>query len=275
MENVIITGSHGFIGSNIKNFLSRNGYNVIPMYQDTIADLTKMYIFFVENKPDSLINCGSYGNMANHDIEYKIIEANINQVFNILYMMKGLPLKGFINFSSSSVTLPHTTMYSASKRAGEEICKAFVNKYKMPIVSVRPSTIIGPSEQSAHLIPTLINSALSKKQMPYVGYPTHDYVDVRDVSSAIELLLPQCNNLKGQIIDIASGSAVSNDAVRFIVEDITKSKVPVKHVKNMRAYDVPNWHGNPMVLEGLGWKRKYSLRDSIKDMVDYESLRTN
>lgn len=273
MENVIVTGASGFIGSNICETL-KDKYNVYKLSREFLYNPDFSKEFIKKTKADYIIHCAAYGNMSDQDNNVHIMQANIANIFNLLTVSGGR-LKGFVNFSSSSVTLTYTTMYSATKRAGEEICKAFVNMYDMPIVSVRPYTITGPGEQSAHFIPTLIHSALLKKQMPYVGYPTHDYVDVRDVVSAIELLLPQCNKLKGQVIDIASGSAISNDGVRFIVEDLIKTKIPVKHVKNMRAYDVQNWHGNPMILDGLGWKRKYRLRDSIKDMIDYESIRKN
>lgn len=273
MENVIVTGASGFIGSNICETL-KDKYNVYKLSREFLYNPDFSKEFIKKTKADYIIHCAAYGNMADQDKNVHMMQANIANVFNLLTVSGGR-LKGFINFSSSSVMLSYTTMYSATKRAGEEICKAFVNMYDMPIVSVRPYTITGPGEQATHLIPTLIRSALTKKQMPYVGYPTHDYVDVRDVVSAIELLLPQCKKLKGQVIDIASGSAISNDAVRFIVEDITKSKVPVKYVNNIRKYDNDTWCGNPMVLDGLGWKRKYRLQDSIKDMIDYESIRTN
>lgn len=275
MENVIVTGANGFIGKHLVNQLRNAGHTVAIINHESFEEPTKLQKELHKFNPKYFIHLAAYGNMAYHTDDFMIAEANVFNLQRLLYIASKLKLKGFINVSTSSVTLKKQTMYSATKAAGEDICRGFVDMYGLPIVTVRPYTIIGPNEPSAHFIPTLIHSTLTGERMPYVGYPTHDYVDVRDAVTAIYTLLPHCREMKGNIVDIASGSAISNDAVRFIVEDIMGKKANINYVQSLRDYDTENWRGNPMMLESLGWKRQYSLRDSIKDMVEYESLRAN
>jgi dTDP-glucose 4,6-dehydratase len=182
-------------------------------------------------------------------------------------MTRNIPYKGFLNFSSSSVTLPYETFYSATKAAGERLVRAFVNKYDKPVFSVRPYTVIGVGEQSEHLVPKLIHSCLTQSEMPFVKDATHDFIGVNDLCNAVITLMQYADKLKGQIVDIGTGVSTTNNEVLKIVEKLTKKKANIKLVKSLRPYDTKDWKADPGVLELLGWI-PHKLESIIEDMVN-------
>ena len=115
------------------------------------------------------------------------------------------------------------------------------------------------------MIPKLIDSCFTQKDMPFVGEPTHDFIDVRDVISAIEIL---ARDDERRTVNVSSGISISNDEVSAVVEDCTGLCANIKRKKGiMRSYDTPNWKVDNSEMVKLGWKPKYTLKDSIKEMV--------
>lgn len=260
----LVCGASGFIGSHLVKRLESEGHEVECLrIRESIAT-SRMK----SNNYDYIFYLSSYGNMNYHDNDLEIINANILALYYLLHDTKNTFYKSFINFSSSSVMLPYETMYSATKAAGERIVKAFVNKYDKPIINVRPFTVIGKGEQPDHLIPKLINSCIKGDQIPFTGSATHDYIGINDFCEAVVKLLPQCEQLKGQTVDIGTGKKTYNEEVYNIVRRITNKIPNVVRVETMRPYDTDNWVADPTVIKSLGWEPKQSLEDVIKSMVD-------
>lgn len=244
-----ISGSHGFVGRQLAERLTnwepldRSG--VIPEGVNMVFDLA------------------TYGNLASQEQDArKIYDANLNRLFNSFTN----PDTSFIYISTSSVTRPIQTLYSASKKAGEEFVKLKAQEgYKVAIV--RPGTVIGVNEQREHLIPTLIRSCLEEEKMPFIGWPTHDYIDVGDFVEAL-LYIPEKGILNGETYEIAAGVAVSNLEVKDIVEKVTGKKANIREVESMRDYDDKQWVLNTERIRSLGWEPKKTLEQSVKEMVD-------
>lgn len=249
-----ITGSSGFLGTNLCKVLQ--GLRKIP-HQDigktNIKDCKNFYFL------------SAYGNMHFHTEDSKIVKANVSDLIHILKQIDWIKLNSFIFISTSSVKRKTHTMYSRTKRAAEELLLSFMEKYNAPISILRPLSITGVGEQKKHLIPTLINCALTGRQMPFVPNATHDYIDVSDVVSAIMLLSER--RMKG-IFEAGNGVAVTNQEVRELVEAETGKKIKVKLVSNMRSYDSSEWVSTNFRLRQLGWKPKKTLKQIIKEMVN-------
>lgn len=268
MIKVAITGWNGFIAQHLDKALRKQEFTVVGVPRTILYDMPKLVEFFDINKPDYIIHTAAYGNKFNQTNDLETIYANVIATLNLLEMTRDIPYKGFVNFSSSSVGLPYETFYSASKAAGERLVRAFANKYNKPVFSVRPFTVIGKGEPSEHLVPTLIKSCLTGSEMPFVGAPVHDYVDVDDVCDAVITLLQYSDKLHGQIIDIGTGISTSNAEIKKLVESVTGKKATVKNVQSLRPYDTHTWVADPKVLSFFGWKPTRTLRETIQSMVN-------
>ena len=248
----------GVIGTRLKKELVSSlplDYTHIP--HDKIST-TKLEDF------DYLFFLSTYGNMYSHDDEDKMFQANITDLINILVEAKKHPFKSFVYMSSSSVKLRRPTTYSRLKKAGEEILLSQMDKYHLPILIVRPFSVTGVGEQKEHLIPTLIDSCFTGKLVNFVPEPKHDYIDVSDLVKGILNLSTQ--GVKG-IYEFGSGVSYSNQEVLDIVEKVTKKKANINVVDSMRSYDTTDWKSTNFKARGYGWLPKYTLEDSIKEMV--------
>lgn len=248
-----ISGSNGVMGEHLVARLEQLEHRV------TRVDRSGIY----KGKVNYFFDLAAYGNMVYHDDVDEIYKANL------LRTMKSIKNKygGMVYVSTSSVNLPKQTHYSLSKKMAEDFIKFQVNEINLPIVITRPFTVIGPGEQPAHLIPTLIRSCFTRQEMPFVGEPVHDFIDVRDVCDALIILAQNANKLRGQVFDIGSGEMYTNTEVKEIVEDICGSPANTSVVKKLRSYDTKDWKADSIPLIKLGWNPKYTLRQSIKDMV--------
>ena len=267
MIQAAISGSNGFIGQHLMKRLKQAEINPVPILRNYLFDIKLLNQFLYEKKIDYIIHLAAYGNHYNQQEDFKTIFSNIMGLANLLEASKGIEYKGFINFSSSSAGLSYETLYSATKGSGERIAKAFVNKYDKPIVSVRPFTVIGKGDNPDHLISKLINSCIEGNHIQFIPHPVHDYIGVSDFCDAILLIMEQINELKGETIDIGTGTQTSNQEILEIVESLTDKPANVNIVEEMRTYDTDKWVANPSRIIQLGWRQNQTIRQIIKEII--------
>ena len=243
---VLCTGSSGFIGQALCKELTKQGHLVQSLPRDW-KEIPKF---------DWLFHLGAYGNMYYQDNRSEIFRVNVVRTFELLEATKFLEYEKFVYISSSSVTLPIQTLYSACKKAVEML----IASYNKPIVIIRPYSVTGVGEQKEHLIPILINAVFTGKRVDLVPDPKHDFIDIEDlVNTIIEA--------KQGIISAGSGISYSNQEVLEIVEDVIGRKANIHIVSSLREYDTTDW------LSPQCYGKK-SLEQSIKEMVkEYEKQR--
>lgn len=254
MEKVYVTGFNGFLGSHL-----------IKRFKDPIC-IPHEEIKNIKLQPyDRFFFLSAYGNMAWHDDDEKIYQANIKDLIYIL--TSRATYKGFKSFtyiSSSSVKLPIQTMYSRTKRAAEEILLAFMEKHKVPIQIIRPFSITGVGEQKEHLIPKLIESAYDGSLVNLVPEPMHDFIDVEDV---VDGIINLAEHSQRGVFELGTGIQYSNLQVKEIVEKLA-GKINVKIIPQERDYDTTNWVSTNFKARSWGWLPKKTLEQSIKEMID-------
>lgn len=258
-----ITGANGFIG---KKLLNRLPELIAIPHQDIIAtDWSKATkIFFLS----------TYGNLASHNNSDDILRANIIDLCFVLSSVNWEKIESFVFLSTSSVKLKRQTMYSRTKKAGEELLLSYMEKYNAPITIVRPLSVTGVGEQKEHLIPTLIKSAITGDEMPFVAEPTHDFINVDDL---VEGVLNLSSNQAKGIFELGTGKSVSNLDVFTLVkrEAVANgfSQPNIKLVKSLRDYDNEKWVCENFKARGWGWLPIKSLELSIKEM--FHDIRQN
>lgn len=252
MEN-FITGSSGFLG---KALLKKIEATAIP--HDKIQTLS--YSNF-----DKFFFLSAYGNLAHQNDVSEMVKANLLDVAYTLEAIKDKHFNSFIFVSTSSVKLKNQTVYSRTKRAAEELCLAYRERYNLPICIVRPYSITGVGEQPSHLIPKLIGSCLYGDAIDFVAEPVHDFIDVDDMTDALVTLAE--NSAEG-IYEIGSGIGTSNQEVQRIVEEITGKRSNTRRVSSMRDYDTRDWVCRENKAFSFGWSPKKPLLLSIREQVD-------
>ena len=166
--------------------------------------------------------------------------------------------------------------YAVARVAQEMLSKVFVDTYGMEIVMTRSFNHIGPRQEEKFVIPGFIRRVLDvRKAGESVGEIetgnlsiVRDFVDVRDVVRAYHLLLTK--GRKGEIYNICSGKGrILEEIVDMIANEVGVKISTRTNSKFIRPNDNMEIVGSPYKIETeLGWKRRFDLAWTIKDMVE-------
>lgn len=249
----ICTGSSGFLG---KHLIKR-----LP----NVATVGHQFIDQFKFDAKRIFFLSAYGNMSTHTDENKIVQANVLDLIHVLKSIDWKTKPTIVFISTSSVKLKHQTFYSRTKKMAEELLLAYMEKYDSQILIIRPMSITGVGEQEEHLIPKLIDSCLNGTEMPFVGEPVHDFIDVEDFVDGVMCLVE--SGASG-IFEIGTGVGISNEEVKDLVELTIGKDANIKRVKSMRKYDSKDWVSKNMKIREFGWRPEKSLYLSIKEMYE-------
>ena len=235
----LIRGSHGFLGSRIKE-----RFNCVEIPRSLIVPK-----WWIKQEPKTLFYCAGYGNMNWQTEEEEIRKVNFE---DLIHLFSELPEMTIVYFSTSN----GNPVYLKSKRRGEALSD----------VVIRPYSVTGVGEQKEHLIPIAIDCAFTGKTLTLDPNPVHDFIDIEDLLDALDLVKD-----KPGIYEVGRGRQVTNKYVIELIEEITKKKIHTSLVRGLRAYDKSNWCADISKLEKLGWKPKKSLKQSITEQInDYK-----
>lgn len=277
-SNILISGSHGFIGTALIKSLAKK-HNVYIIVRELLDDPTALTEYIRKINPEYIYHLASYGNHSFQDKDMDTIATNTIKTFLLLNSLKdsGVQLKGFINFSSSSVygksahvmtenspTIP-LTMYGATKLATEHIARVFAQKYHIPLVTVRPFSVYGEGEASFRFIPTVISRIRDGEPLTLDPLPVHDWIYIDDFVDAVGIVVKNIGKLQGKSVNIGSGKEYRNLKVVYELETISGKDAKINKVTGLRDYDTKtSWKSRNDTLIKLGWKPKYSLKQGLR-----------
>ena len=209
--NILITGHKGLIGSHLFRELSKyHNVSGIDLYDCDYNNKTKKY--------DVIIHC------AAHCLIREVIKTpglaleNINSTFSTLELAKIHKAK-FIYFSSSRVEHNQHNPYIASKRAGEELVKAYAKCYGIEYIIIRPETVWGRTNDNyKRVIPQWIETIKNNRVVTIYGDKNKQLspIHVEDFVEIFIEVLENFNTYKGQEISISGRILKAVNIVKMI-----------------------------------------------------------
>lgn len=168
--------------------------------------------------------------------------------------------------------------YAVARVSQEQLSKVYVDAFNMQIIMTRSFNHIGPRQDERFVIPSFIKRIIEIKRLGLAegeietGDLTiiRDFVDVRDVVDAYYKLLMK--GTVGEVYNICSGNAIClSDVVKMIADEIGLAVKTKTNMSFIRPNDNREIVGTPYKIETeLGWKRKWTFRNTIKDMIKYQ-----
>lgn len=305
---VLVTGADGFIGSHLCDMLLKNNHDIIAVSRNfkkitnekydfakihpykvdvtNFSDLTKTII---ENKPEIIIHLAgetshkkSFENpMYDVDVNLKstlcILETiqksklNCKFILGSTFIVVGKP--DFLPINET-VNCNPTTVYGTTRLASEHLCKVYQNVYDLDIMSFRITNAFGPREQ--YLTPTknalnyLIYQAYIGKDVTIYnnGKFFRDVIFVTDVISALQTIIE--NGKSGNLYWISSGNKTWFYEIAQWLEELTNCKIKyVDPPSYTNKVDVGNFVVDNSKLKSLDWNLKISVKEGIKQTLDY------
>ena len=219
------------------------------------------------------------------------LDNNIKSTFNLLeYSRNHLPnLKTFFYFSTDEVFGPAlgdtlykewdrhnpTNPYSASKSAAEQICIAYENTYKTPLMIVNVMNAFGERQHVEKFIPLCIKKILNGDKVYIHSYPdkkksgTRFYIHGRNIAEAVLFLIK--NGKIGEKYNISGEKEVSN---------LEMAQLIAKFMDKELEYEMVDFHsdrpghdlrygldGNK--LFNMGFKLPLNFEESLRKTVEW------
>jgi dTDP-glucose 4,6-dehydratase len=212
-------------------------------------------------------------------------------------------LKRFVYFSTDEVFGPapgtitykerdrynSTNPYSASKAAGEEMCVSFENTYKLPIFITHTMNVFGQRQHPEKFIPMCIRKIRNGENVTIHSDPSRTvpgsrfYVHAADVADAMYFLLHLTSEQEAKVHEPDWGDAKCpkfNVVGKEEIDNLTLAKYIANAEDKELNYEMVDFHssrpGHDLryglsgdYMKNLGWQPKYTLRERIKEVVDW------
>ncbi len=266
MKKIYLSGSEGFIGSHLTEYLIKKNYKVTSLVlynsfgkngwlEDIDEKLKKNlniiygdvrdknFLINSTKNHDAIIHLGAliaipYSYLAPESY----IQTNINGAINILDAAKINKIKKIIFTSTSEIygraktfpikenaTVDPRSPYSASKISADQIALSYYYSFKSPVTIIRPFNTIGPRQSERAVLPTIINQFIDNKKSIKIGNQNtkRNLNSVFDIVRGFELALKTKKKISGEIINLGSEFELSIKDLINIVGKIEKKKVRI------------------------------------------------
>jgi nucleoside-diphosphate-sugar epimerase len=212
----------------------------------------------------------------------ELFEANIEgtaSLMNALAKTKALVVLG----SSGSVygepeALPLTEtqpcnpndLYGITKLTSEQIVRVKALKAGLPFINARIFNVVGPGQSESHVAGRFAAQLAASAKTLSAGTleTTRDFIDIRDVASALLLLAEKGE--RGTTYNVAGGKETH---IHFILSELLRISGLTGQVEvvsnDAQAAGVSRHVAKTSRLRKLGFQPAYSLSQSLEDLFNY------
>ena len=236
---ILLTGSDGFIGKNLKKYLEVRNHTIIEIDRNSGNDLLTCDLKYDVDWVIHLAGIAGVRDSLENPTEYWTQNVIASQrVFDHFKDTK------ILYASSSTAYEPWRNPYAMSKYSMEQIAPK-------QSVGMRFTTVYGPGARDTMLIPRIL-----RNDVPYINTNhSRDFIHVDDLVRAIDTLIK--SNLTG-VTDIGSGTTNN------LVELIEYFGIDCERVVGEQTERLDNLADNTL-LNKIGWSPKINLYDYIKE----------
>ena len=299
--NCLVTGSCGFIGSNLVDMLVSQGHSVVGIdnlssdahdyfyyndkatyYEYNITDCVMCSDVFERHRPDAVFHLAAEARIQNCiNDSGKCMETNVLGTETMLSLAKKHSAKRFIFMSTSAIygmrDSPNLESdasdclnpYSLSKLFGERLCRMYSNLYRLDTVCFRGFNIYGdrmPSKGQYALVLGIFQRLINEgKSLTIVGdgNQRRDFIHVSDVCSGLIAGANAPQRQNGEVYNLGSGENYSVNEIANMLATARNHKVPHTHIPPRNGEARITLANISKIKAYLDWKPKTTLKEWI------------
>lgn len=307
MNKAIVTGAAGFIGSNLVDSLLRRNYRVLGI--DNLSTGKLSFLDSASHNPEfrfvnvDLLTCRKlethfqgadvvFHLSANADVRFgpnnpsKDFEQNTLVTHKVLEATRICRVKNFVFSSTGSVygenrMIPtpedapfpiQTSLYGASKLAGEGLVEAYSEAFGIRSWIFRFVSILGPRYSHGHVYDFYKQLKIHPDYLTILGngQQKKSYLHVNDCLEAIFLALQSANS-GIEIFNLGHDNFCEvKDSAAWICDELNLN--PVLDF----GMEIRGWIGDsPLIwldtskIKSIGWIPSFSIEESVRDTVSF------
>lgn len=304
--NLLVTGGAGFAGSNfIRHILKKYpDYRIInldkltyagnlnnlkdiegnPNYnfiKGDIADERTVKKVLRNNQIQVIINYAAETHVDRSIIDPSaFIRTDVIGTYNLLEGVKEFKIAKYLQISTDEVygslkkgkftedsPFKPNSPYSASKAAGDLLCRSYIKTYNLPIIVTHACNFYGPFQYPEKLIPLFITNLLEGEKVPLYGDGRNirEWLYVLDHGNAIDFLLHK--GQVGEVYNIGSGVEKQNiEITRLLLSELGQGEKMIEYIKDRPAHDL-RYALDFSKIKKLGWQPEYDFEQAIKETI--------
>ena len=307
MQNILVTGGAGFIGSNFARYMLKKypAYRIVvydkltyagnldnlrdleanPHYafvRGDICDATAVEGAVRAHAIDMIINFAAETHVDRSIMDpdafiqtdvygtYVLLEAA--KKFGLRYHQVGTDeVYGWVAEGSSKEDdrlLPRSP-YSASKAGADLLIYAYNVTYGVPVTLTRGANNIGPYQYPEKAVPLFVTNAIDNLPIPLYGdgKQMRDYQFVLDHCEAIDLVAH--HGTLGEVYNVGTGIETHNiDMARLILKLLGKPESLIQHVPDRPGHD-RRYALDVSKLRALGWQPTHNFEQGLEKTVKW------
>ncbi len=221
-----------------------------------------------------------------HDFPRSAFEVNTRGTFNVLEACVANGVKRLVYSSSASVygnalSIPMTedhpfnnrTFYGATKIAGEQMCRAFHERYGLPYVGLRYMNVYGPRQdyKGAYVAVAMkILDRIERGLPPIVygdGSQTFDFIAVSDVARANVLAMQA--DTTDRFYNIGSGEGTTIQALTELLMELAGCRLPIQYEPAGQTFVTKRIGDSQRAAAELGFRANASLREGLLRLIEW------
>ena len=307
MQNVMVVGGAGFIGSNLCDVLLKEGYSVICVdnlmrgtkanikealnndhfvfYQADAADQSQISALMKAHQIDYVFHLA-----ANSDIQASAkdptveFDSTLSTTWSLLSAMRENNIRKMFFASTSAVygekcdtllsedltLLQPISYYGAAKTASEAFIHAFAHMNNMDVCVFRFANVVGPKLTHGVIYDFVNKLQATPGHLDVLGNGTQTkpYIYVYDLIEAILLL---CDRVAGvEIYNVGVETATSVKRIAEIVrEEMGLHQAEIRYGTGSIGWkgDVPHFRFDLSRIHATGWHAKLTSDEAVRATV--------
>ena len=277
MTKILVTGSSGFIGTQIVKRLPP-AQVITDSNNSTRIDLQNREQVMKLDSTDLVIHLG--GKTPQDELRWiEYFDNNVSGTLNVLEYCMQKKVKKLIYVSSyvygnpkycpvdeNHPINPHNA-YTESKYLGERLCEFYCNRSDLSLTILRPFNIFGESMREGFLITNLVNSVKTGKKLTITNKDSkRDFLHVDDF---VDLILKiKDHDFRFEIFNVGSGTSYSFEEVVKKIEKMAVKKINVDYQQDKETFIDEIRADISKIKNKTNWQPRVKFDDGLQKILE-------